>query len=209
MILMRLNHFLTLIALCLLLSIGFSSCKNIKKFKEDRSALLDAKKERKVQRKEDKGAIEEDPIVAIQDTTTVSDLIPKKADGDSLYLSYERTACYGRCPIYKIKVYDSGFATYEGINFVHMMGMYHTSWDQATLIDIEKTLNDIYFFELEDTYDNPSLSDLPSKIIEVNKPYRKKRIKARCDVPAELINLFDKIDGIIDAMEWMPGMVKK
>src|SRR5690554_8070209 len=45
---------------------------------------------------------------------------------DSLIISFEKTPCFGRCPVYKIKVFESGFAIYEGINFAEKMGTYST-----------------------------------------------------------------------------------
>lgn len=206
-------HFYTVLVISLLLVLGMGSCKNMKKFKADRAELLAVKKERKKNRKEKKkdkseeieSAVEE-PV--IEEVEVVEEQPQTKAAGDSLYLSYERTACYGRCPIYKINIYDGGYATYDGINFVDKMGKFHGYFAESTLIDLEKTLNDMYFFQLEDAYDNPSLSDLPSKIIVVNTPVREKRITARYNVPQELIQLFEKIDGIIDANEWLPGMVE-
>jgi len=38
----------------------------------------------------------------------------KVAPGDSLFVSLSRTPCYGRCPIYKLDIYDSGYSEYEG-----------------------------------------------------------------------------------------------
>ena len=43
---------------------------------------------------------------------------------DSLVISFSKTPCFGRCPVYKVKVYESGFATYEGLNFAEKLGLY-------------------------------------------------------------------------------------
>lgn len=195
---------ISFLALCLFL-ISMSACKSVKDFKEDRAELLEERKERKKDKKDEKGeriALEGEDVV-IEEANAVEGVVFEKKD--SLYLSYERTACFGRCPIYKFKVYDSGFATYEGINFVEKMGVFHTRVSEDKLIAIETKLNDTYFFQLEDEYDNENLMDLPSKIIKVNKPTVSKRIKARHQVPDELKDLFKYIDEVIDGLSWKAG----
>ena len=48
------------------------------------------------------------------------------AKADSLFFSIERTPCFGACRAYSIKIYRSGFATYEGRMNVDLMGTHST-----------------------------------------------------------------------------------
>ncbi|MFT4662467.1 MAG: hypothetical protein ACI8XB_002757 [Patiriisocius sp.] len=188
------------------------SCKNIKKFNEDRAQLLEDRKARKEQWKKAKEDTKDEVVVEVNEDIVVPDAgfthVTEKEEGDSLFMSYERTACFGRCPIYKLRIFDSGFTSYEGINFVEMMGMYYTQLPEEDLINLEKQLADMYFYQFEDNYDNENLMDLPSKIVVLNKPNNKKRIKARYEVPEELVKLFDDFDAMIDEINWKPGRGK-
>lgn len=40
------------------------------------------------------------------------------------YVQMWRTACFGKCPIYKVEVYDNGLIRYTGIHFVSDTGIY-------------------------------------------------------------------------------------
>nr|MDQ3101823.1 DUF6438 domain-containing protein [Bacteroidota bacterium] len=44
---------------------------------------------------------------------------------DSLVFSIERGACFGKCPFYRLHIYESGFATYEGLGNMEKMGLHH------------------------------------------------------------------------------------
>jgi hypothetical protein len=43
---------------------------------------------------------------------------------DSLFFSMERTPCFGQCKAYRINVYRSGYATFEGRSNVELEGMH-------------------------------------------------------------------------------------
>src|SRR5262245_38911323 len=46
--------------------------------------------------------------------------------GDSLFFHMERTPCFGRCPVYKLDVYRSGYATFDGSQNTPLIGQYRT-----------------------------------------------------------------------------------
>ena len=37
---------------------------------------------------------------------------------------FQRTACYGTCPQYKISIYSDGLVMYDGVRFVDRIGCY-------------------------------------------------------------------------------------
>ena len=39
-------------------------------------------------------------------------------------ISLQRTACFGKCPIYKFEIYSSGDCIYHGTKFVDKIGQY-------------------------------------------------------------------------------------
>jgi hypothetical protein len=47
-----------------------------------------------------------------------------KSEGDTLEMEFSKTPCYGQCPVYEVKVYESGFAIWEGKNFTDRMGTF-------------------------------------------------------------------------------------
>lgn len=126
--------------------------------------------------------------------------IPK----DSLNILYQRTACFGTCPIFALKIYDSGYATYEGTNFVEMMGKFDGFVPEGTIEAVVGQANGIGYFGLQDKYD-AMVSDLPSVITEIKAPNgNRKRVNNRYDGPKSLQDLYPILDHVIESTEWKP-----
>jgi hypothetical protein len=123
---------------------------------------------------------------------------------DSLFLSYERTPCHGRCPIFKIRLYQSGYVTYEGINFVDYMGYYQSRIGDQAMNRLTKQIDEVQYFNFEDRYDDERLMDLPSTIFVVNHEGQKKRVIARYQAPETLIGFGLFIEQEFKGTDWKP-----
>lgn len=120
---------------------------------------------------------------------------------DSLYVSMERTACLGTCPNYKLSIYESGFAIYEGLNFVNKEGKYYAKMNDPELEKIRGMVNEIEYFKLSNKYDSP-ITDIPSTITIVNIDGKQKKIVNRYKGPKELERFENMLDEIADRFEW-------
>lgn len=123
---------------------------------------------------------------------------------DSLLIGFEKTPCFGRCPVYKVRVYRSGFATYEGLNFTEKLGMYSAHFSEDEIAAIFKSAAEIGYFSFEDKYDNKMISDLPSTISTLNSEDEKKRIIARVNVPEPLKNFHKNLAVTLQEKDWQP-----
>lgn len=126
---------------------------------------------------------------------------------DSLFFSLERTPCYGKCPVYKIIIYQSGYATFEAImNVQNKAGLYQTEFSTEEMKLISDKAEEIKYFSLEDEYDSP-VTDLPSVITQLNVNGKKKTIKDRHHGPPELRQFEKFSDELINGKEWkkIPG----
>jgi len=122
--------------------------------------------------------------------------------GDTLFASIERGACFGRCPIYKIHVYHSGFVEYEAIKWNDEEGLFKGMLSEEKMKAIAERAKSIGYFAMDDEYDNTGVTDLPATYSEVNAYGNKKRIKNRYNGPEEL-RAFEKfIESQFDDMEW-------
>jgi len=136
---------------------------------------------------------------------TVVVVVEKPAEQkDSLIIGFEKTPCFGRCPVYKVKVYQSGFATYEGLNFTEKLGMYSAQFSEEEIAEIFKSAIEIDYFSFEDKYDNPMISDLPSTISALKSEDREKRIVARVNVPERLKNFHENLSVTLLEKDWQP-----
>jgi len=123
---------------------------------------------------------------------------------DSLLVSYSRTPCFGMCPVFDCMIFKSGYAIYRGRNFVNHIGYYHTRMDKAALHNIPAIAERIGYFGLEDAYDNPHVTDLPSVTTVLVGPKGRKTVMRRYGGPKQLEELYQELDILIQQAEWKP-----
>jgi len=140
--------------------------------------------------------------VVTSDTKEEMDQPDTTLSPDSLYMSYERTPCFGRCPIFKIRLYKSGYVTYEGINFVDNMGYYDAKATDKQVKLIRDQIAESGYADWENSYDNNMISDLPAQVYSVEVDGQQKRVVARYNVPAEVKELGLFIENVFKSTEW-------
>ncbi|MDQ3100065.1 MAG: DUF6438 domain-containing protein [Bacteroidota bacterium] len=120
---------------------------------------------------------------------------------DSLAFSIERGACFGKCPFYRLHVYKSGFATYEGLANMEKMGFYHGQVGPDTLQLLVAEAEKAGFFEMNAEYDRP-VTDIPSTTISVRRNGELKKVKGRVDPPQAFKQLATRVEEILLPMPW-------
>lgn len=127
----------------------------------------------------------------------------KRADAlDSIYASLKRTPCYGRCPIYEVSIYKSGYVVYNGNRFIEKTGLHRSRLTQEQLKQIAAKAEEIGYFELENNYDSP-VTDFPTTITVLNLPGKpKKEIKDRVGAPESLKEYEKFLDNLLNGLAW-------
>lgn len=138
---------------------------------------------------------------ASEQTTPVTTTTETAAD--SLILRIERTPCFGMCKAYRLHVYQSGYATYEGRVHVELEGMHEARVGRDTLDAILREAERIGFFALDDVYDS-EVTDLPSTIIHIAIDERDKRVLGRVGTPAGFRSFAEYIEALLVPMAWKP-----
>ncbi len=123
---------------------------------------------------------------------------------DSLLIAFEKTPCFGRCPVYKIKVYQSGFATYEGLNFAERMGLYSTWFSDAEIAKIFEMAEATDYIDFDEDYDDRRVTDLPSTISTLVFDGEKHRVKARMAVPEKVKMFQENLAVTLAEKDWKP-----
>ncbi|MES2628055.1 MAG: DUF6438 domain-containing protein [Bacteroidota bacterium] len=128
---------------------------------------------------------------------------------DSLLMSFERTPCFGTCPVFVVNVYKSGYATYFGKSNSIYPGLHYAYVDVASIKEIIKTADELGFFKLNDQYDG-GVSDLPYHITVLRNKSVVKKItnKGGNGIPEGLIEVERMIEGQFRDVEWKPVAVK-
>ena len=124
---------------------------------------------------------------------------------DSLVASLERTRCFGVCPYYSIKIYRSGYVLYEGYDHVPNVGRFYSWLTKEQLTALGEKAESLGYFELENEYRNPHLTDFPTIYSEVRfRGKRKKITHFTASPPKPLVAMEDYIDGLFPpGTKWM------
>ena len=118
---------------------------------------------------------------------------------DSLVAYLERTRCFGVCPYYSIRIYQSGYVLYEGYEHVPNIGRFFTQLSRKQIAAIGQKAESIGYFELKEEYRNPYLTDYPTVYIEVR--YRGKSRKIThydAEPPANLLEMEKYLDSLFN-----------
>ena len=109
-----------------------------------------------------------------------------------LLASIERTPCFGRCPTYKISIYQSGYVLYDGKQNVKNTGLFYSHLDKNKIGQIKNYITENNIYGLDDKYVNPHIADFPSTYTEINLDNKYKRIINTEPEPPKQLSDFEK-----------------
>jgi hypothetical protein len=127
-------------------------------------------------------------------------------DAQPFQVSLERTACFGRCPMYVVTVAGDGQVTFAGKDFVAQAGTHQGDVDTAVVDQLRQAITDAGFFAMNDCYCERRMTDMPSVIITVQWGERQKTVKHYTgdhSAPAALIKLQEQIDALAGSERWV------
>ncbi|HEX9102083.1 MAG TPA: DUF6438 domain-containing protein [Polyangia bacterium] len=132
--------------------------------------------------------------------------VPAQTGASPVSLSLERTACYGRCPIYKVTVLRDGTVLWEGERFVKVTGKATAKLPAAAIAELARAFARADFFALHDKYDRYDVTDHPSAVVSFDDGKRKKSIHhyhGDRSAPQALSELEDRIDELVGTARWI------
>ncbi len=121
-----------------------------------------------------------------------------------LMLRLEKTACYGECPVFELKLYSDGKVLWHGEYFCKRLGWYEAFLPEDKVEELKKQTGDVDIFSLLDHYppSGPYLSELPNTILYYNDGQREKSISQNYLSPQSLIQFEEEILRIADKLIW-------
>ena len=124
-----------------------------------------------------------------------------QASNDTLFYQH-RGACFGTCPVFDFVIYKDGRALLNGIRHVKHVGSYQAMLAHEQYAPLMETIQKIGFLDWDDRYDNDKVTDLPSIITFVDLNGNRKQVLARYKAPESLNLLNEKVDQLIDQVNW-------
>ncbi len=119
---------------------------------------------------------------------------------DTPFITLERTACFGECPVYNIALFEDGTVVYTGIAHVDKIGVYVSQQEAAAITSVAQRAEIFGYFGWKDSYENHVMTDQPTVTTSIRWNDQFKRI-VRYDgdpnAPVGLLRIEEYIDQIM------------
>ncbi len=127
----------------------------------------------------------------------------QKAD---VVASIKKTACYGLCPIFEIKIFSNGLALYNGEKHTTLLGLHEAYLLQSEIDDLMAKADTINFFQLASAYpaEGRSLNDLPNTVTYLKKENQEKEIVNNYGAPKALKSYETFLLEKLNQLDWRP-----
>ncbi|MEY3368637.1 MAG: hypothetical protein RI973_1792 [Bacteroidota bacterium] len=128
-----------------------------------------------------------------------------------LFVAYEKTACFGRCPVYQVQLYSDGKATWNGRMNVSKLGNYEGRVSQEQLKAIRQKVHDVRFLDFENAYptDGQRIVDLPVTITYIRIGDMDKTVKNTHGAPQSLKEFEKYLEAVFEGITWVPDSDNK
>lgn len=129
---------------------------------------------------------------------------PPKGIDDNLIVRIQKTACFGKCPVFTVEIYRDGKAVYSGVAYTKRKGRFETTIEKEFIQKIHNKAADANFWKLKNTYPDSGnvIADIPSTITYIRQGNNGKLITNNYDAPKSLIALEKWLQSEIDNLDW-------
>ena len=145
-------------------------------------------------------------VLAVASLAFADSSVPAAPAGAPVMVSLQRTACYGRCPIYTVTVLRDGTVQWEGKRFVKVVGKATAKLPAAKLAALAEAFKRADYFALADKYESYDVTDHPSAITSYSDGKREKTIHhyhGDRSAPEQLSELEGRIDELVGTSRWI------
>lgn len=139
----------------------------------------------------------------VTDTSFITKL--QDTSASNIFVKFEQTPCYGKCPTFEVIVYQNGYATLHGISNYDLLGHYKCHIPSAKMVEISEAIEKAEFFDMADSYPvNEQIpTDLPKTKIQVQSNGSAKQVvDNKYNTPAPLLELEHYLNDLWISLPW-------
>lgn len=121
-------------------------------------------------------------------------------------ITLERGVCFGYCPSYSLTIYGNGTVVYTGSEFVDTKGTRVSGISAEKVNLLVSEFERIGYFSLNDSYETPMATDLPTSATSITLGGKTKRIihyHGDFSAPEGLTALENRIDEVANSSQWV------
>ncbi len=111
---------------------------------------------------------------------------------DSLLISIQKFPCFGVCPYYEAKIFESGYVWYSGKKHTDKTGIYESKATQQQIKEIVSEAIKANYFLLPDSFYNAGIADFPVTITKVGNGKKIKTVYDGAPEAPKALNDFEK-----------------
>ena len=133
-------------------------------------------------------------------------LPPPHAMPDRAWVSLQRTACFGTCPAYSVRVDGAGHVEFHGRSFVCAKGLRRVRIPRAAAQRLLAAIDDAGFGAMPD-YDRRDWTDEPSNLLQADLGagmHQLRHYDGMRDVPDIVDAIEDAVDRVAQDARWLP-----
>ncbi len=116
-------------------------------------------------------------------------------------LTLSKTACFGTCPVFTLKIYSNGLAVLDGKKNLKHIGLSEMMLDSDHLSALMKTCDDAQLFSLNDSYQE-RVMDLPTTTLTYTHDGETKKISGNMSFPKGFKAVVQDCMDILDHDGW-------
>jgi hypothetical protein len=119
-------------------------------------------------------------------------------------IAIERTACYGRCPVYVAVISPDGRTSYVGGADAPRLGRHSGMLNPTGFAYLARLVNELEILELSDNYTVP-VTDNPTVYLAITRHGKRKLIRHYApwiSGPARLAAFENEVDRVLASAEW-------
>ena len=122
---------------------------------------------------------------------------------------FQKTACFGKCPVYQVKFFSDGKVTWFGQLNVERKGWYDARATDAVLKGIRDKAHAANYWDFAGVYPvGQKVADLPSTVTYIRTGDMEKTVVNTYQGPTELEAFEAYLEGVINGLSWQPKQGK-
>ena len=122
---------------------------------------------------------------------------------DYKMFGFEKTACFGTCPAFKVAISKSGKATWNGISNIERAGTWEATIDASKMKEIKEAAFRANFFELSRKYPiEGEVADASKTITYFRTGDTEKTVTHILGGPDELVKYEEFLEKTINSLKW-------
>ncbi len=115
--------------------------------------------------------------------------------------SMSKGVCFGSCPVYELKIYHGGYATFLGKQNTERIGLFEKTLSKDDFKKIEKTFEKLDFDSYPSQFKS-NIADLPMIKIGYHNGENFKMVSGKEDRPEDLMQAQFLLEKIVDKKGW-------